>query len=44
MGSWTQGVRVGGAKRLGEGRGGSEGVQNVLFTAFHIHEWTHKSL
>ena len=29
--SWTQGVGVGGTKRLGEGRGGSEDVQNLSF-------------
>ena len=38
MGSWTQwGGRWSKTLRRGKGRGGPEGVQNLLFGEFRIH-------
>ena len=41
-GTWTQ--RVGSVEQNDQERGGSEGVQNLLFRAFLIHELVRKNL
>ena len=46
-GGWVigcMGWEIGGVKCRGERRGEFEGVQNIFFRAFYIHELAHRSL